>query len=76
MDEIYDFLIVNPCKGFGNLLWKGFDVLIVDGIVNGVGKIVMAFSAGIRGLQTGYTHNYALGMALGAIVIVAAYIFR
>jgi NADH-quinone oxidoreductase subunit L len=76
MDEIYDFLFVNPCKSLGNLLWKGFDVLVVDGIVNGVGKVVMGFSAGIRGLQTGNTHNYALGMALGAVVIVAVYIFR
>jgi NADH-quinone oxidoreductase subunit L len=76
MDEIYDFLFVNPCKSFGNFLWKGFDVLIVDGIVNGVGKVVMGLSAGIRGLQTGYTHNYALGMTLGAVVIVAVYVFR
>jgi NADH-quinone oxidoreductase subunit L len=76
MDELYDFLFVNPCKSLGNLLWKGFDVLIVDGIVNGVGKVVMGFSAGIRGLQTGNTHNYALGMALGAVVVVAVYIFR
>ena len=76
IDELYDFLFVNPCKAFGNFLWKGFDVLVVDGIVNGVGKAVMGFSAGIRGLQTGYTHNYALGMALGAVVIIAVYIFR
>jgi len=76
IDELYDCLIVNPCKSLGNLLWKGFDVLIVDGIVNGVGKAVMGFSAGLKGLQSGYTHNYALGMALGAVVIVVVYIFR
>jgi NADH-quinone oxidoreductase subunit L len=76
MDEIYDFLIVNPCKSFGNLLWKGFDVLIVDGIVNGVAKFVMACSAGLRGLQSGYVHNYAMGMALGVVGILAFYIFR
>jgi len=76
IDELYDFLFVNPCKAFGNFLWKGFDVLIVDGIVNGVAKVVMGFSAGLKGLQTGYTHNYALGMAVGTVVIIAAYIFK
>jgi NADH-quinone oxidoreductase subunit L len=76
IDELYDTLFVNPCKSFGNLLWKGFDVLIVDGIVNGVGKLVMAWSVGLKGLQSGYIHNYAFGMAAGVVVIVAAYLFR
>ncbi len=76
VDEIYDFLFVNPCKSFGNLLWRGFDVVIVDGIVNGTAKLVMAFSAGLKGLQSGYVHNYAMGMALGVVGILAFYIFR
>jgi NADH-quinone oxidoreductase subunit L len=76
MDEIYDFLFVNPCKSLGNLLWKGFDVVIVDGVVNGTAKLVMAFSAGLKGLQSGYAHNYAMGMALGVVGILAFYLFR
>jgi NADH-quinone oxidoreductase subunit L len=76
IDELYDFVFVNPCKSLGNLLWKGFDVLIVDGIVNGVAKLVMAFSAGLKGLQSGYIHNYALGMAVGVVAIIAFYVFR
>ncbi len=76
IDELYDFLFVNPCKSLGNLLWKGFDVVIVDGVVNGTAKLVMAFSAGLKGLQSGYVHNYAMGMALGAVVIIAFYVFR
>jgi NADH-quinone oxidoreductase subunit L len=76
VDELYDFLFVNPCKAFGNFLWKGFDVLVIDGIVNGTAKVVMGLSAGLKGLQSGYTHNYALGMALGAVVIVAVYVLR
>jgi NADH-quinone oxidoreductase subunit L len=76
VDEIYDFLFVNPCKSFGNLLWKGFDVLIVDGVVNGTAKLVMAFSAGLKGLQSGYVHNYAMGMAVGVVAILAFYVFR
>lgn len=76
IDELYDFLFVNPCKSFGNLLWKGFDVVIVDGVVNGTAKLVMGFSAALRGLQSGYVHNYAMGMALGVVAILAFYVFR
>jgi len=76
VDEIYDFLFVNPCKSFGNFLWKGFDVLVVDGIVNGVAKVVMGISSGLKGLQSGYVHNYAFGMAAGVVAILAFYLFR
>lgn len=76
IDELYDFLFVNPCKSFGVFLWKGFDVVVVDGIVNGVAKVVMGCSAGIRQLQSGYVHNYAFTMVLGTAVIMAFYIFR
>ena len=38
IDELYDFLIVNPCKSLGNFLWKGFDVLVIDGVVNEIGR--------------------------------------
>jgi NADH-quinone oxidoreductase subunit L len=76
VDELYDFLFVNPCKAMGNFFWKGFDVLIVDGIVNGVGAAVRGFSGSLRYIQTGYVHNYALSMALGVVVILAFYLFR
>lgn len=76
VDELYDFLFVNPCKALGNALWKGFDVLVVDGIVNGVATVVKGFGNALRNIQTGYVHNYALGMTLGTVVIVAFYLFR
>jgi NADH-quinone oxidoreductase subunit L len=76
IDELYDFMFVNPCKNAGNLLWKGFDVVVVDGVVNGVAKVVMGISAGLKGLQSGYVHNYAFGMALGVVAIIAFYVFR
>ncbi|GFO58672.1 NADH-quinone oxidoreductase subunit L [Geomonas silvestris] len=75
MDEIYDFAFVNPCKALGNFLWKGFDVVVVDGCVNGVAAVVKGFSGMLRYVQTGLVHNYAFSMTLGVVVIVAAYLF-
>ena len=40
VDELYDALFVNATKKAGTFFWKGFDVVVVDGIVNGVGRIV------------------------------------
>jgi len=76
IDELYDFLFVNPCKAFGRFLWKGFDVVVVDGIVNGVGKTVMAFSGVFRLMQSGLLHNYAWSMAFGVVVILGYYVFK
>lgn len=76
VDELYDFLFVNPCKALGQVLWKGFDVLIVDGIVNGVAKVVMGFGGVLRHVQSGYVHNYAMSMVLGMVVILGYYLFR
>ncbi len=76
IDEIYDFVIVNPCKSLGRFLWKGFDVVVVDGCVNGVAKIVMSFGGVIRYVQTGQIYNYAWSMAFGVVVIVGYYLFK
>ncbi|HMN03155.1 NADH-quinone oxidoreductase subunit L [Geobacter anodireducens] len=76
VDELYDFLFVNPCKALGNFLWKGFDVVVVDGMVNGVAAVVKGFGSVLRNTQTGYVHNYAFSMAVGVVVIVAFYLFR
>ncbi|MBI2354195.1 MAG: NADH-quinone oxidoreductase subunit L [Deltaproteobacteria bacterium] len=76
IDELYDFVFVNPCKAFGRFLWKGFDVVVVDGIVNGVAKVVMGFSGVFRYMQSGLIHNYAWTMAFGVVVILGYYVFK
>jgi NADH-quinone oxidoreductase subunit L len=76
VDEIYDALFVNPIKRLGTFCWKGFDVKVIDGIVDGTGKIIEACSRGLRFTQSGFVHNYALTMVVGAFVILAFYVFR
>jgi NADH-quinone oxidoreductase subunit L len=76
VDELYDFVFVNPCKALGQFLWKGFDVLVVDGIVNGVANVVMGFSGIFRYIQSGYIYNYAMSMVLGVVVMLGYYIFK
>ena len=76
VDELYDALVVNPTKKIGTFCWKGFDVRVVDGAVNGIGKLINVFSNALRYTQTGFAHNYAMTMALGVVAILAFYVFR
>ncbi len=73
VDEIYDFAIVQTILGIGDGLWRYFDVIVVDGIVNGVAKVTDWIGSGVRRVQTGLIANYALMMAAG-IVLVIGYI--
>lgn len=74
IDELYDFLFVNPCKKIGTFLWRGIDVKVVDGAVNGCAWIVKGIGAGLRYSQSGYLHNYAVAMVVGVVVIVGYYV--
>jgi len=76
VDEIYDALIVNPA--YRLYLWcaRVFDLRVIDGIVNGVGSMVVAWARSLRRVQTGFVMNYALTMLLGALAVVAFLLAR
>jgi NADH-quinone oxidoreductase subunit L len=76
VDELYDSTIVAGTIGLANVLWKFFDVVIIDGIVNGVARFIAAQSAIWRRLQTGNVQHYALTFLFGVIVIVGYYLMR
>ena len=70
VDEIYDFTFVQTAIGTAQGLWKGFDIPIIDGLVNSTAKMFGWFGEKFRRIQTGLVGNYALIMALGVVVIV------
>src|SRR5210317_188656 len=76
VDEIYDTLFVNTTKKLGIFCWRGFDVKVVDGIVNGVAKLVGSLSSVLRYTQSGLFQNYALTMVLGTVVMLAIFILK
>jgi NADH-quinone oxidoreductase subunit L len=77
VDEIYDGIIVHPIqKGSERLLWRGVDVAVIDGAVNGAGTIVAEGSTMLRRLQTGSVRAYAGSMFIGVIVILGYYLWR
>jgi NADH-quinone oxidoreductase subunit L len=72
-DELYDALFVRPGYVLANFLWQFVDVRVIDGTVNGVASVIGGTSSRLRRVQTGFVANYALAIALGAVVIVGVY---
>ncbi|WP_397543928.1 NADH-quinone oxidoreductase subunit L [Roseovarius salis] len=71
IDEIYDFLLVTPAKRLARLLWRGGDLGIIDGFLNGVAMGVVPFFTRLAGrAQSGYIFTYAFAMVIGIAVLV------
>ena len=47
---------------------------IVDGTVNAIGAGTIDAGRGLRHIQTGRVQNYALGIAIGLIVMAGSYL--
>ena len=77
VDEFYDVTVVQPVKIVSeDGLWRGMDARVVDGAVNGTGHIVAGMSAVLRLFQSGSVKTYAAATFLGAVAILAYYIWR
>ena len=72
IDELYDRRIVDLLRGFFGVLWA-FDVHVIDGIANGLGRLAYLGGAAGRRLQTGVVGNYALTIVVGLFVMLVAY---
>ncbi len=71
LDSIYEATIARPgylVAGFAAFV---VDNRVIDGVVNGSASLVQVLGSKVRRLQTGYVRNYALGLAAGAVVLMA-----
>lgn len=69
IDEIYLWIIHNIIDGLGRFLWW-VDLVIVDGIVDGVGKLATGLGSILRRVQTGKLQHYALILFAGVVILV------
>ncbi len=67
MDWINENIVAPAARGLGRGLWKGGDVGIIDGAINGSARAVGALASVSRLVQTGYLYWYALVMIVGVI---------
>ena len=77
VDEIYDAAVVQPIKVISrNGLWRGFDVAVIDGAVNGTGAVVGGAAWMLRRMQTGSVRAYAGSLFVGVVLILSYYLWR
>lgn len=72
VDEVYSALIVRPGMALSRFLWRGVDVLVIDGLVNAVAWFFGIAGRLFRVAQSGYVRGYAAGMLAGALVVIWA----
>jgi NADH-quinone oxidoreductase subunit L len=72
VDDIYQLVFARGGVLFSNALWW-FDAKVIDGAVNGAGRVASGIGSGLRKIQTGRVQNYGLGMAAGLALILLVY---
>jgi NADH-quinone oxidoreductase subunit L len=71
IDELYDVIIVKPITVLGNFCFQVVEFLVIDLIVEGVGRIVAYASTEFRRIQTGNVGYYIFIMVISIAVILA-----
>lgn len=70
VDEIYNAIIVKPILGIASFFKNIVEKSGIDGIVNGVGKLVQSSSRQLRLLQNGQISSYILIMVIAVVVLI------
>ena len=74
-DQAVSDFMGGPGRRFFDLVaW--FDRTIVDGAVNGTGRVVRSIGGELRATQTGLVRSYAAFVAVGAVALVAWFLVR
>ena len=67
--EIYEFIIQKPIMGAAKI-FKVIDTVVVDGSLNGLGKLTLACSRKMKNAQSGQIQHYAMVMVAGFIALI------
>ncbi len=75
VDELYQMAIVNPLKSTSAFFNKIIENKIIDGAVNGVGKLVNYGGRQLRWIQSGQVGAYVLLMVIGMLLLFFIQLF-
>lgn len=75
VDELYDATIVRPTVWVAkNVIVGVTDGKIIEGVINGVPRMIVLWGRGMSYLQNGVVHQYGIFMGLG-FALVTAFIY-
>jgi NADH-quinone oxidoreductase subunit L len=70
VDDLYDAALVQPGLKAAEAAAFNVDLPVIDGAVNGVGRLMKGIGERVRVAQTGQVRNYAAFFMAGAIALV------
>lgn len=73
VDEIYEMLIISPIMAVATGFWRFVDVIIIDGLANGMGSMTALLGRMGTLIQTGTVRNYILMFTLGVVLVLGYY---
>ena len=76
IDAAYAAAAAGPARRLAGWLATTVEGSIIDGAVNGGGRLVQTAGERLRRVQSGYVRQYALGMAVGAVLLLAWMLVR
>jgi NADH-quinone oxidoreductase subunit L len=69
-DDAVSAAVAGPGEATASFLDRDVDQRVIDGAVNGTGRLVRAAGLGLRRMQDGFVRRYALGIAIGVAAIL------
>jgi NADH-quinone oxidoreductase subunit L len=73
VDEAYSAMVIEPVvRGSSSVMWRGLDVRLIDGFVNGVGWLARTTGGFLKLWQSGNVRSYAAWVVLGSIFVIVA----
>ncbi len=69
-DYFHDTVLVKGFNAFSKFLSHPVDLGVIDGLVNGIGRLARASSGSLRQVQTGYVRVYAVVLFLGVVAVI------
>jgi NADH-quinone oxidoreductase subunit L len=69
-------VVSGPVTWLASFLSEGVDRKVIDGAVNGTGRVFQELGGGVRRAQTGRVRNYALAILLGAVLLLGWFATR
>lgn len=73
VDELYNLLIRYVVFGFAHTC-QAFDTYVIDGVVNGVARLITIFGRDVRHVETGRVQAYMIGF-FGGVAVLAILVF-
>jgi len=75
VDEIYNAVFVNPMIRSSEIVYKNFDLKVIDGTLNGSASAANWSGKVLSYLQTGFIKDYALIFLVGIVIVIGFLLF-